>query len=285
MTRYFNFIRAVEAKFFNDARHYQIFFLGAFLSYGLFALDWSLNPTVVLTAIVTAQACQWIFIALDKADSASWKSALITSLGLSLLLRVNVEWVMALAAFVAISSKFFIRFNGKHVFNPANIGIIAAIVLTGQAWVSPGQWGTGPMMTFFFLCAGIMVVRKVGRMGTSFIFLGIILGLMSLRMVFYLGWGWDVVFHKMMNGSLLLFAFFMITDPRTIPDAVIGRRLWTVILAVAVFWVSSFGHLHTAPIWVLFFVSPLSIIVDKVFKSARFQWVQSSINQSIITKS
>jgi Na+-transporting NADH:ubiquinone oxidoreductase subunit NqrB len=277
-----SFVRFIKS-FDRDARHYQLLFLGSFMTYGLFSLHWSLNPWVILTSVVTCQLVQWAFILTGRADRNSWKSAAITSLGLSLLLRVNAPWVMLLAAAVAISSKFFIRVNGKHVFNPANIGIVAAIMLTGQAWISPGQWGTAPMMVFFFLFAGFMVLRKVGRVETSILFLGTFFLLLSLRMVVYLGWDWDVVFHKMMNGSLLLFAFFMITDPRTIPDAAFGRGVWTVLVAVIVFWVASFGHLHTAPVWVLFFLSPLSILIDKIQKAPRFQWTSdrtlNSINQ------
>lgn len=42
---------------------------------------------------------------------------------------------------VAIASKFVFSFGEKHFFNPANFGIIFALLLTNNAWVSPGQWG------------------------------------------------------------------------------------------------------------------------------------------------
>ena len=74
-------------------------------------------------------------------------------------------------ATIAIASKFLIRVRGKHIFNPANIGIVGAMLLTGDAWVSPGQWGAGPALVFLVGAAGLMVVLRVGRIDTSMAFL------------------------------------------------------------------------------------------------------------------
>ncbi|MBA2750283.1 MAG: hypothetical protein H0U45_16530 [Tatlockia sp.] len=71
----------------------------------------------------------------------SLRSAVITGLGLSLLLRADSYLTMVLAGFLAISSTFIFKFNDKHFFNSANFGIISALTLTPNAWVSPGQWG------------------------------------------------------------------------------------------------------------------------------------------------
>ena len=53
-----------------------------------------------------------------------------------------------LASFIAIGSKFLLKYNGKHIFNPANIGIIATILITKNAWISPGQWGSNIILLF-----------------------------------------------------------------------------------------------------------------------------------------
>ena len=81
---------------------------------------------------------------------------------MSLLLKAGSPWVLVLGASVAIASKFFLRIDGKHVFNPGNLGIAAAVLLTGDAWVSPGQWGSGAALVFLVGAAGCMVVLRVG---------------------------------------------------------------------------------------------------------------------------
>jgi hypothetical protein len=62
------------------------------------------------------------------------RSALITSFSLSLLLRTDALWLYALAAVIAVGSKFLIRIDGKHVFNPATIAIVALVFGSGRAW-------------------------------------------------------------------------------------------------------------------------------------------------------
>ena len=46
------------------------------------------------------------------------RSPMITGLSLSLLLRADALWLYALAAIIGIVSKFVLRVDGKHVFNP-----------------------------------------------------------------------------------------------------------------------------------------------------------------------
>ena len=56
----------------------------------------------------------------------------------------------------------------------------------------------------------------------------------------------------MMNGSLLLFSFFMITDPMTTPNAPKARIAWSILVALITFGMGAFAHVHTAPMWALF---------------------------------
>ena len=73
-------------------------------------------------------------------EQKGFLSAIVTCCGLSLLLRSDTLWVHPLAAALAMSSKFVLRVNGKHLYNPANLGVIAAITLL------PGTVGfAGPM--------------------------------------------------------------------------------------------------------------------------------------------
>ena len=259
-----------------DARHFQIVFLTSFLAYGLISLGWTEHTLRYITIFTAALSTQLGAVVLLKLPAHSIKSALITALGLSLLFHCSDLLWCALGSILAIASKFLIRFKGKHLFNPANFGIMLVIILGGPAWISPGQWGSTPMLMLFFSGAALMVLLKVGRIDTSITFLLTLFALEFSRTVLWLGWDMDVLIHKFMNGSLLLFAFFMITDPRTTPNSRKGRILWAALIAVASFALTSWHYLFTAPMWVLLAVSPLTVLLDHFFKGKQFTWFNQS---------
>ena len=100
------------------------------------------------------------------------RSALITALGLATMLRTPSPGVAALAAAVAITSKFVIRWNGKHLFNPTNFGLVFMILCTrGAVWVSPGQWGDVAFFGFLVICLGGLVVNRAARADVTLAFL------------------------------------------------------------------------------------------------------------------
>lgn len=95
-----------------DPRIPQIAFLGSFLFAGLTFLDFDLRPWQPPLILATACATQWAMTRLYRAPDVGYRSAIISALGLSLLLRSDVLWVPPLAAFIAIAAKFVIRVRG-----------------------------------------------------------------------------------------------------------------------------------------------------------------------------
>ncbi|MEM6424514.1 MAG: RnfABCDGE type electron transport complex subunit D [Cyanobacteria bacterium P01_D01_bin.128] len=290
-----------------DARDYQILSLGLFLVLGIGLRDWSLRPEIVAIAIATSLMTQigltyaltrrqqkptalsgeasqgWKSIAVAY-RGINWRSPLITALGLSLLLRVDHWQTMALAAALAIASKFCFQVEHKHFFNPANFGIIAVLMLTQDAWVSPGQWGEEIWYGLIFLGLGGLVLKRVGRWETTVAFLGSYALLEALRNL-WLGWTWDVWAHRMMSGSLLMFALFMVTDPRSIPNARPARLIWSGAIALLTFVLRNYFYLSTAVFWALFLLAPLTLVLDKLWSAQRFSWRQSRADMPQLTTS
>ena len=286
-----------------DTRNYQIIFLASFFFLGICTRDWTLQPLLVIAIALSCLITQWLLSSIVKStkrkdeeyfrfstDSPpqfifndlisgstnpkilnSLRSAGITALGLCLLLRGNSYQTMILAGFLAIASKFLFRWRRKHFFNPANFGIISALILTNDAWISPGQWGTDWWYLLLFAGTGGVVLKKVGRWDTSVAFFLTYAGLEALR-DFWLGWSIDVWLHQLSSGSLLLFALFMLTDPRSIPNALTGRLLWAIAIAVLTFILQNYFYLSTAIFWALFIISPLTILLDLVWSAPRFTW-------------
>ena len=258
---------------FKDARDYQILFLSTFLGLGLVTRDWTLRLDIMAVAIATCLVTQILAtkIFLGTWQWQSLKSSAITALSLCLLLRVDHYSTMVLASFLAILSKFILQINQKHFFNPANFGIISALALSQDAWVSPGQWGESWWYALLFLGCGGMVLSKVGRLDTAMTFLGSYAGLEAVRNL-YLGWTWDVYGHRLMSGSLLLFTLFMITDPRSTPNAQGSRLIWGVAIALLTYILRNYFFVAPAVFWALFALSPLTIILDWLWSSPQFSW-------------
>lgn len=259
---------------YEDARHMQILYLSIFLYYGINELSWEVSTLQIVSVIGSAVGTQMIWTKITGGKYNSWKSALITALGLCLLLKSTSLLTLILAAVLAISSKFVIRIKNKHLFNPANFGIIISILVFQDAWISPGQWGSSALFLFALSVLGGIILFKIGRLETSIVFLGSLFLMEYFRTVVYQGWEMDVLFHKFSSGTLLLFAFFMITDPMTIPNARKSRVIWSLILAGATFFLTNWVQIYTAPIWILFFMTPLTVLLDKVFPQTKFEWIK-----------
>ncbi|MGI2903565.1 RnfABCDGE type electron transport complex subunit D [Tolypothrix sp. VBCCA 56010] len=277
-----------------DIRDYQILFLSLFLILGIGTRDWTLRPELIAVAIATCVSTQWLLsrvkscrdaiyrvctsqelLANDTGQKTNLRSALITALGLSLLLRADDWTTMALAGFVAIASKFVFKVGDKHFFNPANAGIICALLLTPNAWVSPGQWGDDWWYGLLFAGTGGMILKRVGRWDTTAAFLLTYAFMEAIRNMM-LGWTWDVYWHRLMSGSLLLFALFMVTDPRSIPNARIARVIWAMCIAILTFILRNYFFVSTAVFWALFALAPLTILLDTFWKAPRFSWGMGS---------
>lgn len=258
-----------------DLREVQILALSWFLGLGLITHRFeTINGqtiTIVIVAALSIQSLADLLLKRKEMAELISRSALITSLGLCLLLRTNSLTVMIIAVSAAILSKFLIKYRGKHLFNPANFGMITVLCFTNQAWVSPGQWGETFSLALLFIGIGGLILSWLGRWETTFVFLLIY----SLGIVFrnlWLGFGTDILWHELNSGSLLLFAFFMLSDPRSIPDGKWGRILWSSAIALLTLVLKYQFYLATAPFFALFFVSFLTPMFDYFWQGRRFNW-------------
>jgi hypothetical protein len=78
--------------------------------------------------------------------------------------------------------------------------------------------------------------------------------------------------HQLQSGSLLIFAFFMISDPRTAPDARLGRFLFAFAVAASAHWLTFFVQMRPALYVALIALSPLTLVIDRLLPAARFRW-------------
>ncbi len=252
-----------------DPRLYQIGALSLLLLYGMTALDF--DVTAVRAAAIFAAALATQAIA-SKAAAIPFdpRSALISALSLCLLLRANSIVLLIAAAVIAVGSKFVIRWRGKHIFNPTNFAIVV-LMLTGKVWVSPGQWGNVAFFAFLIACLGGLVVNRAARSDVTYAFIiawsGIVIG-RSL----WLGEPLTIPFHRLENGALLLYTFFMISDPKTTPDSRFGRILFATIVALGAGYIQFKLFRTNGVLWSLAAASILVPFIDWLLPSRRYQW-------------
>ncbi len=209
-----------------DPRWYQIASLSLLLVYGTLALRFDVTIFRVALILGTALAVQLAGTRLSGLAAIDPKSALISGLSLCLLLRTNSPALAVAGAGAAIGGKFLLRARGKHFFNPTNFALVLLLICApAQAWVSPAQWGSVAFFGFLMLCLGGLVVHRAARADVALAFLGCYLGLLFATFV-RLGEPVAIPLHRLQSGSLLLFAFFMISDPKTTPDSRAGRVLF-----------------------------------------------------------
>jgi Na+-transporting NADH:ubiquinone oxidoreductase subunit NqrB len=267
----------------SDGRHFQIIAQISFLCYGVLLLGWDAdwkNYLAIFSGVIVAQGLAIRFAGFPM---DSLKSALITGLGLSLLMKANDPWLFLFAALLAIGMKFLTKVNGKHLWNPANFGIVAAAFLSGDAWISPGQWGSSALIIFIVGTAGLAVLSNIKRLETGLAFLITFAALEYIRTVLYLGWEHDVFLLKLTNGSLWLFSFFMITDPMTTPNHRKLRIGWAMIVGAISFYLANFYFVNGAPFWTLFFLTPFTPLLDRLSpRIASFMWKNESTTKKHI---
>lgn len=266
-----------------DARLFQIVFLISLLLFGALARDFSLTSMQIgmtfVTALATQAAWQFALELPNRKNLKGYLSALITTCGICILIRSDVAWAQPALAAIAMSSKFMFRFGcGKargHILNPANFAAFLAMTAMPHAWLSPGQWGQETLAMLWMVALGGMVTGRISRWDISLTFIITWLGLLAARLI-WLGYtpalGFDMWLHQALNGSTILFAFFMISDPMTTPQHRHARTAYAICVAATTFlWqyglfkpqgmiVALFAWSFTVPLW------------NQWFKQKRFNW-------------
>src|SRR5204862_3674703 len=129
-------------------------------------------------------------------------------------------------------------------------------------------WGNVAFFGFLMACLGGLVVNRAARSDVTLAFLGFYLALVFGRSL-YLGEPLAIPLHRLQSGALLLFAFFMVSDPKTPPDARAGRILFAAVVAWGA-WYWQFRLFHTnGLLWSLAAFSLAVPLIDTLLPGRR----------------
>jgi Na+-transporting NADH:ubiquinone oxidoreductase subunit NqrB len=253
-----------------DPRLYQIGALALLLLYGIFALGFDITllraALLVGAAIGTQALCARL-----KNVPFDPRSAAISGLSLSLLLRSESIALLLAGAVIAVASKFVVRIRGKHIFNPTNIAIVALMLLSKHVWVSPGQWVNVAFFGFLIACIGGLVVNRAARSDVTYAFI-VAWSVLVIGRSLWVGEPLTIPIHRLENGALLLFTFFMISDPKTTPDSRAGRILFAALVAFGGWYINYRLFRTNGILWSLAAAALVVPLIDALLPAARYQW-------------
>lgn len=210
----------VPAK--NDPRYYIVLFLAAFVAYALGSPGFSRTPPQYLAALVVCLALDF-GLCWAKGLVMVPLSAFVTSMGTLLLCDSPKVWPYALVAALSILSKHYIKSSGKHVFNPNNFGVIVAVLLFPTVvTIVPGRWGGSAYGIAAIFALGWLVAWKARRAGVAGAYMGAFAAGVLVRHALS-GANMLTLAAPMTGAGFQLFAFYMITDPKTSPASLRGQ--------------------------------------------------------------
>jgi hypothetical protein len=149
---------------------------------------------------------------------------------------------------ISLLPKYLIRRNGRHIFNPSNIGLAWALLLIGPHYVFSEHLWWAPLgapvliaMAVIFVGA-FFILRQVKMIPLAATFLATFLVLIAIFAIagrsYYATWHNGPVggsFYWLtiaLSPELLIFVFFMITDPQTAPKSPLARKIYAAATAV-----------------------------------------------------
>ena len=214
----------------------------------------------ILAAILTCAVIEVALTFRSRRELVWPASAMLTGSGVALILRLpdarpydhwsTQGWyVFAGVAAFSLATKYLIRYRGSHVFNPSNVGLVVAFIVLGSSRVEPLDFwwaplGSGMIVAYaVILVGGLLITARLGFLATAVAFwLTLAAGMavlaasghcMVARWAFAPVCGFDFWRVIMTSPEVLIFLFFMITDPKTVPSGRRGRVAFGVLVAVA----------------------------------------------------
>jgi Na+-translocating ferredoxin:NAD+ oxidoreductase RnfD subunit len=226
---------------------------------GQVGFHFQLSIAQILLALGTCAVLE-VAIAFRSQRVIMWPaSAMLTGNGVAFVLRVPGTahgdwwslrgwWIFVGTAAISLLSKHVLRWKGEHIFNPSNIGLVICFLALGRNRAAPLDFWWGPMSAWLVLAlvvivsGGFAILRRLHLLRVALGFwasfavgIGILaLAGHSMTARWHLGpiSGFHLWSVLITSPEVLVFLFFMITDPKTAPRSPSARLVYAVSLGL-----------------------------------------------------
>lgn len=227
---------------------------------GQVGLGFHVSVPQILSAILTCFALQVAITFREKRAFVWPASAMLTGSGIALILRVpstpvgdhwsfHQWWMFSGIAAFSLLTKFIVRRNGSHVFNPSNVGLVIAFIVLGSSRVEPLDFWWAPLSNpamviayLVILVGGSLITNRLGLLTTVISFWLVLTAgtainaasgqCFTARWAFAPVCGTNMWLTLITSPEIFIFTYFMITDPRTVPQGRVGRIVFGALVGV-----------------------------------------------------
>ncbi|MCX5657344.1 MAG: RnfABCDGE type electron transport complex subunit D [Candidatus Omnitrophica bacterium] len=208
-----------------------------------------------LIAVISALTVEAIVLYLRTKVFQITESAIITGLIIGFVLSSNEAWwkIVFIAA-IAVLSKYFIRFQKKHIFNPAAFGLFLTIVFLGVStqWKGTYLWYILLPFGFYFAQKAKKVEIIVGYTLISLLLFGIQAGLHKVPL-------WNIFGY-----FNYFYIFIMVIEPKTTPVRALGKYLFGACTAALIFVLTEIGAKFDVELFSLLAMNAFVPLLNKI---------------------
>jgi enediyne biosynthesis protein E5 len=247
------------ARFFSvENRYLPPLFITTILLVGQLSFGLLESFSRTLLAIGTAIAFELVLGRLVTGKFPHLASAYITGISVGILLRSPEFWPYALCSAISITSKYVIRWRGRHLWNPSNFAICALLLLAPEYIAALSvQWGNTGWPVLIVWTLGALITYRVKRFHITATYVVAFVALALLRSAIT-GHAFLAEVAPITGPMYQLFIFFMITDPKTTVKSKWGQCLVAFLVAVMEMILRLAENIH-APYYALTIVGPLAL--------------------------
>ena len=256
-------------RFFSiENRYLAPMFITCILVVGQFGFGFLESFSRTFLAIVTAIVLELAFGRWEFGKYPNVASAYISGISVGILVRSPEYWPYLVTSGLSITSKYVLRWKGRHLWNPSNFAICAMLLLAPEYFATLSiQWGNTfwPLLVVWVL--GALIVYRVRRFHITATYVTSFLILAAVRSL--------ITGHPLLaeiapiTGPMYqLFIFFMITDPKTAVTPKWGQCLVAVLVAVAEM-ILRLAEVVNAPFFALTIVGPAALALDIWWRSRK----------------
>jgi len=228
---------------------------------GQTVLGFRLSVAQILICLATGALIEFV-VAFFKDSAIMWPaSGLLTGNSAAFILRtpgtlhgqwwsLHGIWIFVGVVAISMASKYLIRWRGRHIFNPSNLGLVIAFVALGPKltepqdlwWIPPGPW---LIVTYAVLIVGgLLIAWELRLLGLELAFMAGFAAFTAVALALVpdhcmvASWHvapmcgrelWQIL---VTSPELLVFGLFMMPDPRTVPDGAVARVAFGILVAI-----------------------------------------------------